>query len=129
MMKVFGNGRFVSDPVLRQVGETSVCEFSLAINEYRKIAGEKKKIVSFLEFQLWDKGAEVVAKYCKKGDLINVSATPRQDRWEDRTTGQKRSKVIFRIDEFELMGGNKREDEAPQEDERDAPVATEGQPF
>lgn len=125
MMKVFGNGRFVADPVLRQVGETSVCEFSLAINEYRRIGGEKKKITSFLEFQLWDKGAEVVAKYCRKGDLINVSATPRQDRWEDKTTGQKRSKVIFRIDEFELMSNNKRTEEDPE----DAPLVTEGTPF
>lgn len=110
MMKLIGIGRFVRDPELKQVGDTHVCEFSLAVNEYRKIGGEKKKIASFFDFQIWDKAAELIVKYCKKGSEIFIEATPRQDKWIDKTTEQNRSKVLFRIDNFKFIGSPVRDE-------------------
>lgn len=110
MMTLSGVGRFTRDPELKAVGETHVCEFSLAVNEYRKVGGERKKFAHFFDFVIWDKAAEVVNQYCNKGDMIEVRATPRQDKWVDSQSGGNRSRIVFRVDEFSFLprgtGGN-----------------------
>lgn len=102
-MKCFGVGRFVRDPELKEVGETYVCEFSLAVNEYRKINGERKKYTNYFDFVIWDKAAQLIDQYCEKGDLLEFYATARQDKWNDKETGQPRSKVVFRVDNFSFL--------------------------
>jgi single-strand DNA-binding protein len=113
MMKMHGVGRFTKDPELKQLENTCVCEFSLAVNEYRKNkkTGEKTRIAHFFDFQIWDRAAELVCDYCEQGDLIHiVEATPRQDKWKDKTTGDNRQKIIFRVDNFELLNNRKKEE-------------------
>lgn len=102
MMKLSGFGRLVSDPILKPVGETFVCEFTLAVDEHRKIAGERVKKTNFFDFVIWDKAAEVVCQYKKKGDLLYVDATPRQDKWTDKD-GASKSRVVFRVNEFSFL--------------------------
>lgn len=99
-MKAFGVGRFVADPVLQEVNETHVCKFTLAINEFRKVNGERKKYAHFFDFEVWDKAAELIHQWRKKGDILEFCATARQHKWNDRETGEPRSKVVFRIDDF-----------------------------
>lgn len=103
--EVNGLGRFVKDPELRNAGQTVVCDFTLASNEVIKGGADKKEIASFFSCVVWDKAAEVVAKYCKKGDKIFVRGTLRQDKWEK--DGQKREKVVLRVTDFEFVGGNR----------------------
>jgi len=102
-MKVFGVGRFVADPVLHQVGETNVCKFSLAVNEFRKVAGERKKYAHFFDFEIWDKAADLIHKWRRKGDLIEFYGTARQQKWNDKVSGEPRSKVVFRMDDFTFL--------------------------
>lgn len=104
MMKAMGTGRFVKDPELREVptAQTCVCNFSLAINEQRKVNNERKKYTHFFDFVIWDKAAEVICKYCKKGDMLEFLASPRQEKWQDEE-GNPRSKVTFRIDDFKFI--------------------------
>ena len=82
MLNLTGTGRFTADPELRTTKDgVSVCDFVLAHNEYRKDAnGERKSFAGFFNFVIWDKAAEIVCKYAKKGDLIEIRATPRQDK-------------------------------------------------
>jgi single-strand DNA-binding protein len=104
-MKSFGVGRFVADPVIMTVGEkeSKVCKFSLAINEYRRVNGERKKFPHFFDFEIWDKAAELIHKWRRKGDLLEFYATARQQKWNDKETGEPRSKVIFRVDDFNFL--------------------------
>jgi single-strand DNA-binding protein len=102
MMTLSGVGRFVRDPDMKAVNDTHVCEFSLAVNEFRKVGGERKKFAHFFDFVIWDKAAEVINEYCNKGDLIEVRATPRQDKWQDKD-GNNRSRIVFRVDEFSFL--------------------------
>ena len=102
-MRVFGVGRFVADPVLQPVGETNVCKFSLAVNEYRKVNGERKQYAHFFDFEIWDKAAELIHKYRRKGDLIEFYGTARQQKWNDKQTGESRSKIVFRMDDFTFL--------------------------
>lgn len=109
-MSLSGVGRFVTNPELRELPNqnTHVCEFSLALNERLTIKGEKVDKVCFLDFTIWDKGAEVLSQYCNKGDLIYIaSATPRMDTWE--RDGEKRKKIYYRVNSFELLPNRKNE--------------------
>ena len=116
MLKTMGQGRFVRDPELKEVGDTCVCEFSLAVNEHRKINGERKKYAHFFDCVIWDKAAELIVKYCRKGDQIGILATPRQERWED-AEGKKRSRIVLRVDEFTFLSKSHREEEVETETE------------
>lgn len=114
-MLLSGLGNLTKDPELREVGDTCVCEFTLATNETRKSkTGETVKKACFMDFQVWDSAAQTIVKYCKKGDKLYVQATPRLDKWET-PEGQKRSKLFFRVDRFEFAGRAK----ANQEDSSD----------
>lgn len=108
-MKAIGVGRFVRDPELRQLDrhDTCVCDFSLAVDERRRVNGETKKITHFFDFVIWDKAAEVISQYCRKGDMIYVVASPRQDKWQDKD-GNNRSKIVFRVDDFRLLPNGKK---------------------
>lgn len=123
MMKTFGVGRFVADPTLHEVGDeekqTVVCKFSLAVNEFRKVNGERKKYAHFFDFEIWDKAAELIHKWRRKGDLIEFVATPRQQKWNDKETGEPRSKVVFRMDDFTFMPRSTSPNSEPKEEEEE----------
>jgi single-strand DNA-binding protein len=105
MFNCVGMGRFAQDPELVSVGNTKKASFSLAMDEFRKVNGERKKVTNFFDFEAWDTAAELICQYKVKGDLLLFKATPRKDTWEK--DGQKKSKVYFRIDEFEFVSNGK----------------------
>lgn len=105
MLIFSGVGRLTKDPVHRQVGETSVCKFGMAFSKKIK----DKEYTDFFDFEVWGKGSEVIAKYCQKGDQLFVSGEPRQEKWEK--DGQQRTSVTFRVNDFQLLGGKKRDQE------------------
>lgn len=126
MMKLLGVGRLVRDPELKQTENSCVSQFSMAVDEYRKINGERKKFTHFLDFVVWDKGAELICEYVRKGDQLEVLATPRQEKWNDKETGAPRSKLVFRVDEFKFMDSRKSQVE---EQETETEVEPEEAPF
>lgn len=122
MMKLCGHGRVVADPELRETPNSHVVNFSLAFNERRVVNGEVKETAHFLNFEIWDKAAELMARMAKKGTLMAVEATPRQERWEN-DEGQKRSRIVFRVDNFRFLGNTVAKDKSEQE------KAAEAAPF
>ena len=122
-MNLYGIARFAADPELVPTTNSKVCKFRLVFNEVIKSKdGNKKEIPSFLSFEAWDKAAELISKYFKKGDQIFVkSATPRQDLWEK--DGVKREKIYFRLNDFGFIGNNRKEDNS----QNNPPVATTGE--
>lgn len=107
-MKSYGLVRFVSKPELKHTKDgTPLCEFVGVYNERRKVGDKLLEQAHFLDFVIWDKAAELVAEKFDKGSLIYiVSSTVRQDRWEDKD-GNKRSRIIFRVDEFQFVPSQK----------------------
>ena len=98
-------GRFVADPVIRDVGKTKLVTFSLAIEGYRKDKeGNKKKRVDFFFFFSWDSGAQTINEFCAKGDIIAVTAAARQQKWTN-SNDEHRQKVVFRVQNFRLLSG------------------------
>jgi single-strand DNA-binding protein len=73
---------------------TACADFGLAVNKvWFTESGEKKESVSFFDVAAWDKGAEWAAKHLVKGSAVLVEGELKQDTWEDKQTGEKRSKV------------------------------------
>jgi len=106
-------GRLVQDPKLVKMENTDLVTFTLAVTEYRKQRdGEKKKTVNYFDFEAWDSGATTLGKYCKKGDLVDVVTSARNNNWTDRE-GNKKFQTRFRVKEFKLF--NQSTTDAPQE--------------
>lgn len=116
-------GNTTRDPELRYTPNgTAICSVGVAVNErWTDKSGEKQERVSFFDVEFWNKTAETVAQYFRKGKPILIQGKLRQDTWEDKQTGQKRSKVKIIADRFEFCGGDKGEAAAPGEAPQHAP--------
>lgn len=96
-------GNLARDPELRVVNtngkQTSVVNFTVAVSrEYTKSNGEKDKVASFINCEAWDTGAEVIGNSFKKGDLVLVEGSLRNDSWEK--DGVKHSSLKVRVNNF-----------------------------
>jgi len=69
---------------------TAVGQFALAINRtWTTPQGEKREEVSFIDCEAWGKAVEIM----------------KQDTWEDKNGGGKRSKIKVVVEDFRLIGG------------------------
>ena len=99
-------GRLTHDPEMTTFPSgKKVARFSIAVDRrYQDSAGVWQSDPSYLDFELWDKGAEVLCQRYKKGDFILITdSSIKTDRWKDKTTGQERSKLMFRCNHFEPL--------------------------
>lgn len=95
------SGRLTRDPEMRYTPSgKAVCSFSLACNE-----NDNK--VNYFDCQAWEKTAEIITEYCKKGKKILVFGRTDQQRWDDQD-GKKHVKNIVNINSFEFMGGGEK---------------------
>jgi single-strand DNA-binding protein len=106
--KVILVGNLTRDPEVRYTaGGTAVCDISLAVNAQwtDKRTNERKEEVSFIDVTLWGRTAEIAGEYLAKGRPVLVEGRLQQDRWDDKETGQKRSKLKVVADGMQLLGG------------------------
>lgn len=105
-------GNLTRDPELKHLQSgTAVCEFGIAVN--KKLGGGKPDRVLFLDVTLFDKKAEVAAEYLRKGSQVYLDGELVLDQWDDKATGQKRSKHKLTAFDFQMLG--KRGDESSQD--------------
>jgi len=113
-------GNLARDPELRVVNnggkQTSVVNFTVAVSrEYTKASGDNDKITSFINCEAWDSGAEMIAESFRKGDLVMVEGSLRNDTWEK--DGVKHSSLKVRVNNFSkitrLTKNNKQESSEP----------------
>ena len=95
-------GNLTRDPELRNTPNgASVCSFAVAVNRvFRDQSGAQKETVSYIDCSAWGKLGETIAQYAKKGTGVIVSGRLDQRSWEDKTTGQKRSRVEVVVEDF-----------------------------
>lgn len=88
-------GNMTRDPEQAFTGDqTEISKFSLAVNERTKVDGEWADRASFFDCTAFGHTAEAMNQYGAKGRQIGVDGKLRQDRWEDKDTGAKRSKIV-----------------------------------
>lgn len=93
--KVFLIGNLTRDPRLRTTPSgISVGEFSIAVNDtYSTSAGERRERTVFVDVVVWKRLAENCYRFLRKGRAVLVEGRLEQDTWEDRETGQRRSRL------------------------------------
>src|SRR5215210_6315609 len=93
--KVMLIGNCTRDPEVRYTPKgTAVAELGLAINRYfQGENGEKREETTFVDVTLWSRLAELAGEYLKKGKPVFIEGRLQLDSWDDKTTGQKRSKL------------------------------------
>jgi single-strand DNA-binding protein len=92
-------GRLTRDPELKYTGSNrAYCKVSIANSRrYKTKDGEQREETVFIEGTLWDKFAEYVGDKFRKGRPVLIEGRLSQSEWEDRESGQKRSKIELRI--------------------------------
>jgi len=132
--KVMIMGRLTRDPELRYTPKGSaVADIAIAVNRvYTAENGERREEVTYVDVTLWAKQAEVVGQYLKKGSPIFIEGRLQMDTWEDKATGQKRSKLKVVGENFQFLD-SRRDGEGDEQGnggaggQRQAPRAAGGQ--
>lgn len=90
-------GRLTRDPEIKYIASgRAVCTISIANTQYYKDkSGERKENTTFADATIWDKAAEYIGENLQKGRPVLIEGRLKSDSWEDRTTGQKRTKIAI----------------------------------
>ncbi len=104
--KVMLIGNLTRDPEIKYTPKgTAIADIGLAVNRnYTTDSGEKREEVTFIDVTLWGRVAEIVGEYCKKGRPLFVEGRLQLDTWDDKATGQKRSKLKVVGENIQLLG-------------------------
>lgn len=120
-------GNLTRDPELRVTPKgTAICQFSIAINrDWKNDAGEKQTEVTYVDCEAWSKTGETIAKYLTKGRPIFVEGRLKLDQWEDKKSGEKRSRMKILVENFQFLGSK---DDGGQHSSAQAPEPTSARP-
>ena len=96
-------GRAGRDPEVRYFESGSmVANLAIAVN--RRSRNDEP---DWFNLEIWGKQAQVAADYVKKGSLIGITGSFKIDSWNDRSTGETRTKPVVRVDRLELLGSKR----------------------
>jgi len=100
-------GNIIRDPEVRYTPKgTAVTDIGLAINRnYSTDDGERREETTFVDITFWGRQAEVIGEYMKKGRPLYVEGRLQLDQWEDKNSGQQRSRLKVIGDNFQFLGG------------------------
>ncbi len=109
--KVYLIGNLTRDPELRVTPKgTAICQFGLAVNrQFKDESGALRDDTTFVDIEAWGKQGETISKYCTKGRPLFVEGRLKFDQWEDKTSGQKRSKLKVVLEGFQFLGSGQRD--------------------
>lgn len=105
--KVILVGNLTRDPAVKYTtGGTAVAEIGLAVNRewFDKASNQKKSEVTFVDVTLWGRIAEVAGEFLAKGSQVLIEGRLRLDQWDDRESGQKRSKLRVVGEQMTMLG-------------------------
>lgn len=103
--KVILAGNLTRDPEVRYTPKgTAIAKLGLAINRtWKNEAGETKEEVTFVDVDAFGRTAEVISQYLKKGRPILIEGRLKLDQWDDKQTGQKRSRLGVILENFQFL--------------------------
>lgn len=106
-----GIGNITRDPEVRQVAQTQVAKFGLAMNEkYRKPDGTIGENTEFIDVELWNQSS--IFQYLTKGQLIYVEGSLKTDKWVDKD-GYNRTTTKVKAFTVKLLGPRPQTQSAP----------------
>lgn len=105
--KVILIGNITRDPEIRHTPKgTAVTDLGIAVNRiYSSEQGEKREETTFVDVTLWGRQAELAGEYLSKGRPVYIEGRLQMDSWEDKASGQKRSKLKVVGETMQFLGG------------------------
>src|SRR5881398_681550 len=105
--KVILLGNLTRDPEVRYTPKGSaVCDLGIAVNRvYTTDRGERREEVTYVDVVLWARLAEIAGEYLKKGRPVFIEGRLQMDTWDDKQTGQKRTRLRVVAENMQLLGG------------------------
>lgn len=99
-------GNCTRDPEIKYTPKgTAVTDLGLAVNRtYTTDGGEKREDTTFVDVTLWGRTAEIAGEYVKKGRPVMIEGRLQLESWEDKQSGQKRSKLKVVGENLQLLG-------------------------
>jgi len=100
-------GNLTRDPETRVTPNgLTICKFGIAVNRvFNSQDGERREEVTFIDCDAFGRQAETISRYLSKGRGIHVEGRLKLDQWDDRNTGEKRSKLGVVVENFQFVGG------------------------
>lgn len=134
--KVVLMGNLTRDVEVRYTPSGSaVTDIALAVNRtwFDKASNSKKEEVTFVDVTLWGRSAEVAGEYLGKGSGVLIEGRLQLDQWDDRETGQKRSKLKVIGENLTMLpkGGGESQGQPQSQPQvtQAAPVSDDDVPF
>jgi single-strand DNA-binding protein len=105
--KVILLGNLGKDPEVKVTPNgTPVAKFTLATNErYKDKNGQWQDRTEWHNLVAWQRTAEIVGEYLKKGSKVYVEGSLRTNSWQDKNSGEKKSRVEIIVNELVLLSG------------------------
>ena len=103
--KVILMGNLTRDPEVRYTsGGTAIAKLGLAVNRrWKNQEGQSQEETTFVDVDAFGRQAETIAQYLKKGRPVMVEGRLKLDQWDDKQTGQKRSKLGVVLENFQFI--------------------------
>jgi single-strand DNA-binding protein len=132
-------GNLTRDPEVRYTPRgTAVCDISLAINRIlppEQEGGERREEVTYVDVTLWGKTAENAGQYLAKGRSVFVDGRLALETWEDKQSGQKRSRLKVVAESVQFLGSRPSQGQAeastetkPANHKRSVPAGKKSKP-
>ena len=122
-------GNITRDPEVHVTPKrTTIANLGIAVNrQWRDESGQQKEEVLFIDCDALGKTGDIVAKYVKKGMLVAIEGRLKLEQWDDKTSGQKRSKHKVVVENIQMLtrkeaGQQDGQDVAPRPAMRPAPT-------
>lgn len=121
--KVFLMGNLTRDPEVRYTPKgTAIANIGMAINrQWTAENGEQKEEVTYVDVEVWGRQAETANQYLRKGSPLFVEGRLRLDSWEDKESGQKRSRMKVVCERFQFIGAPRQGAEFREQAGEEAP--------
>jgi single-strand DNA-binding protein len=107
--KVILMGNLTRDPELRYTPKgTAIAKIGLAVNRtWRSESGEQREETTFVDVDIFGRTAENVGQYMRKGRPILIEGRLKLDSWDDKNTGQKRSRLGVIAETVQFLGSGR----------------------
>jgi single-strand DNA-binding protein len=105
--KVILVGNLGKDPEVKYTPNgTAVAKFSVATNErFKDKSGEWQDRTEWHNIVAWQRLAEIVGEYIKKGSKVYIEGRLQTSSWEDKQSGEKKYRTEIIAQDLVMLGG------------------------
>jgi len=123
--QVILTGRLTRDPEIRHAPSgTGIANLGLAVDNSYSKDGQRIEKTVFVDAVGFGPLAEFTGRHCFKGQRVSLSGELNLEQWDDKQTGQKRSKISIKIGKLNPIDWKPREEgqNPPQVGQAQAPA-------